>query len=154
MDGGQLRSGAEDLPVEVSRRSSFEIPREELVARATRSSGAGGQHVNKTSSRIQLSWNVTTSAALDDTQRERLLDKLSSRLTADGTLTVSVSDTRSQHRNREIAEERLGEVVRAALVVPKKRKPTKPSRAAKEKRLDEKKLRSRKKKDRRSADLD
>jgi ribosome-associated protein len=140
--------------VAVTGRGSFELPREELVARATRSSGAGGQHVNKTSSRIQLSWNVATSAALDDAQRERLLRKLSSRLTADGTLTVSVSDTRSQHRNREIAEERLEEVVRAALVVPKKRKPTRPSRASKEKRLDEKKIRSRKKKNRRVADLD
>lgn len=135
-------------------RAVFQIPREELIARATRSSGAGGQHVNKTSSRIQLSWNVATSAALDDAQRERLLHKLSSRLTADGTLTVSVSDTRSQHRNREIAEERLEEVVRAALVVPKKRKPTKPSRAAKERRLDEKKIRSQKKKNRRNTGLD
>lgn len=135
-------------------RAVFQIPREELIARATRSSGAGGQHVNKTSSRIQLSWNVATSDALDDAQRERLLHKLSSRLAADGTLTVSVSDTRSQHRNREIAEERLEEVVRAALVVPKKRKPTKPSRAAKERRLDEKKIRSQKKKNRRNTGLD
>lgn len=134
--------------------SSFKIPREELIARATRSSGAGGQHVNKTSSRIQLSWNVATSAALNDAQRERLLHKLSSRLTADGTLTVSVSDTRSQHRNREIAEARLEEVVRDALVVPRKRKPTKPSRASKEKRLDEKKLHSLKKKNRRADSLD
>ena len=135
-------------------RASFVIPREELVARATRSSGAGGQHVNKTSSRIQLSWNVATSAALEDGERERLLKKLASRLTADGTLTVSVSDTRSQHRNREIAEQRMEEVVRAALVVPKKRKATKPSRAAREKRLDAKKLHSRKKKNRRSDVLD
>jgi ribosome-associated protein len=135
-------------------RSRFEIPQEELVARATRSSGAGGQHVNKTSSRIQLSWNVAASAALDDAQRERLLHKLSSRLTADGTLTVSVSDTRSQHRNREIAQERLEEVVNAALLVPKKRRPTKPSRAAREKRLDAKKLHSLKKKSRRRDSLD
>ena len=134
--------------------NQFEIPREELVARATRSSGAGGQHVNKTASRIQLSWDVANSAALDEAQRERLLRKLSSRLTADGVLTVTVSDTRSQHRNREIAEERIEEIVRTALVVPKKRKATKPSRAAKEKRLDEKKLHSRKKKNRRAADLD
>jgi len=134
--------------------SVFQIPREELQARATRSSGAGGQHVNKTSSRIQLSWNVATSAALDDEQRDRLLRKLSPRLTADGTLTITVSDTRSQHRNREIAEERLQGVVRSALAVPKKRRPTKPSRAAKEKRLGEKKLRSQKKKNRRADPLD
>ncbi|MDQ6719001.1 MAG: aminoacyl-tRNA hydrolase [Gemmatimonadota bacterium] len=135
-------------------RRSFEIPRDELVARATRSSGAGGQHVNKTSSRIQLSWNVSASPSLDDAQRERLLRKLASRLTADGVLTISVSDTRSQHRNREIAEERLTEVVNAALVVPKKRKATRPTRAAKEKRLDSKKLHSKKKRNRRADSLD
>ena len=132
----------------------FEIPRDELVARATRSSGAGGQHVNKTSSRIQLSWDVGASPSLDDAQRERLLRKLASRLTTDGVLTVSVSDTRSQHRNREIAEERLNEVVNAALVVPKKRKATRPTRAAKEKRLDSKKLHSKKKQNRRADTLD
>lgn len=134
--------------------SRFEIPADELIAKATRSSGAGGQHVNKTSSRIQLSWNVTKSPALDDARREMLLSKLGSRLTADGVLTVSVSDTRSQHRNREIAEERIGEVVRAALVVPKKRKATKPTRAAKRARLESKKLHSRKKQNRRSDSLD
>lgn len=130
--------------------TAFEIPPDELVAKATRSSGAGGQHVNKTSSRIQLSWNVVTSPSLDEAQRERLLGKLSSRLTDAGVLTASVSDTRSQHRNREIAEKRLNDVVRLALIVPKKRKPTKPTRAAKEKRLDAKKLHSRKKKNRRT----
>jgi ribosome-associated protein len=132
----------------------FEIPREELTARATRSSGAGGQHVNKTSSRIQLSWNVADSSALEDSQRQRILRKLAPRLTADGVLTVSVSDTRSQHRNREIAEERLTGLVRQALVVPKKRKATRPTRAAREKRLDSKKLHSRKKQNRRADSLD
>lgn len=135
-------------------KDEFEIPGDELVAKATRSSGAGGQHVNKTSSRIQLSWNIAESPALDDPRRERLLRKLSSRLTADGVLTISVSDTRSQHRNLELAEERMTEVVRQALVIPKKRKPTRPSRAAKEKRLGEKKLHSLKKKNRRSDSLD
>ena len=133
---------------------AFEIPRDELTAKATRSSGAGGQHVNKTSSRVQLSWNVAESPALEDSQRARLFRKLASRLTADGVLTVSVSDTRSQHRNREIAEERLTELVRHALVVPKTRKPTRPTRAAKEKRLDSKKLHSRKKLNRRADTLD
>ncbi len=135
-------------------RSNFEIPRDELTARATRSSGAGGQHVNKTSSRVQLSWNVVSSPALDEVQRTRLRKKLASRLTADGVLTVSVSDTRSQHRNREIAEERMTEVVRQALLVPKKRRATKPTRAAKESRLHTKKLHSRKKQNRRTNPLD
>jgi ribosome-associated protein len=132
----------------------FEIPPDELSARATRSSGAGGQHVNKTSSRIQLSWNVSASAALDDAQRERILRKLASRLTKDGVLTVSVSDTRSQHRNREIAGERITELVRKALTVPRKRKATRPTRAAREARLETKKLHSRKKKNRRPTTLD
>jgi ribosome-associated protein len=134
--------------------SRFEIPPDELSARATRSSGAGGQHVNKTSSRIQLSWDVSASAALDDAQRERILRKLASRLTDDGVLTVSVSDTRSQHRNREIAEDRITQLVRKALAVPKKRKPTRPTRAAREARLETKKLHSRKKKNRRPTTLD
>lgn len=135
----------------VSRPSKgFTVPREELVARATRSSGAGGQHVNKTSSRIQLSWDIGASPSLDGSQRERLLRKLAPRLTGDGVLTVTVSETRSQHRNREIAEERLNDVVNAALVVPKKRKATRPTRAAKEKRLDSKKLHSKKKRNRRA----
>lgn len=132
----------------------FEIPEDELVAKATRSSGAGGQHVNKTASRIQLSWNIAESPALDDARRERLLRKLSSRLSADGILTISVSDTRSQYRNRELAEERMTEVVRQALIIPKKREPSRPSRAAREKRLGEKKLHSLKKKNRRSDSLD
>ncbi len=130
--------------------SVFEIPRDELSARATRSSGAGGQHVNKTSSRIQLSWNVRATVALDDAQKERILRKLASRLTEAGILTISVSDTRSQHRNREIAEARMTGIVRAALAVPKKRKATRPTRAAKEARLESKKLHSRKKLNRRA----
>jgi ribosome-associated protein len=130
--------------------STFEIPPDELSAKATRSSGAGGQHVNKTSSRIQLSWNVRASAALGDAEKERILRKLASRLTEAGTLTVSASDTRSQHRNREIAAARLTDLVRAALAVPRKRKATRPTRAAKEARLESKKIHSRKKLNRRA----
>jgi Protein chain release factor B len=129
----------------IQRRAQFQIPSDELSARTTRSSGAGGQHVNKTASRVQLSWNVAQSAALNDDQRARLTSKLASRLTGDGTLTVNVSDTRSQHRNREIAEQRINEVVRQALIVPKKRKATRPTKAAKETRLKEKKIHSLKK---------
>jgi len=128
----------------------FTIPGEELSARATRSSGAGGQHVNKTASRVQLSWNVRESAALTDEQRARLLRKLSSRISSDGVLAVAVSDTRSQHRNREIAETRLAEVVREALFVAKKRKATRPTKAAREKRLDTKRIHSLQKQQRRT----
>ena len=128
---------------------SLVIPRDELSARASRSGGAGGQHVNTSSTRIELLWNVSTSRVLSDGQRERLLQKLSSRLDGEGNLRVVASDRRSQLQNRESAEARLAELVRAALVVPKKRKATKPSRAAKQARLDSKKRQSEKKRDRR-----
>ena len=125
------------------------IPRAELVARASRSSGAGGQHVNKTSSRVEITWNVVRSPSLDDEQRARLLARLASRITDAGELRVVASDTRSQLRNRELAEQRLATLVRAALVVPRKRKPTRPTRAAKEARLEAKHRHAEKKRDRR-----
>jgi ribosome-associated protein len=125
------------------------IPRDELTARASRAGGAGGQHVNTSSTRIELLWNIATSRVLSDEQRERLLQKLSSRLDGEGNLRVVASDRRSQLQNRESAEARLAELVRVALVVPKKRKATKPSRAAKQARLDSKKRQSEKKKERR-----
>src|SRR5512143_1132650 len=103
------------------------VPRDELLARASRSGGAGGQHVNTSSTRIELVWNVGASRALTDEQRERVLRKLSSRLDGDQNLRVVASDRRSQRQNRESAELRLAELVRDALVVPKKRRPTKPS---------------------------
>ena len=128
------------------------IPRDELVARATRSGGAGGQHVNTSSTRIELVWNVQASRALTDEQRERVLQKLSSRLDGDRNLRVVASDRRSQRQNRESAESRMAELVREALVVPKKRRPTKPSRAAKQARLDSKRRLSEKKRERRWRD--
>src|SRR5438874_12153034 len=99
------------LPV----NESLSIPRNELDVRVSRSSGAGGQHVNKTSSRVEIFWNVLGSRALDDAQRNRLREKLSSRMTSDGSVRVVASDMRSQSRNRELAEERLAELVRHAL---------------------------------------
>ena len=133
---------------------SLSIPRAELDVRVSRSSGAGGQHVNKTSSRVEIFWNIQTSRALSEEQRTRLLDKLSSRLTTEGSVRVVASDMRSQSRNRDLAEERLAELVRRALVVPRKRKPTKPTRAAKEARLESKKLHSNKKRTRQSQSFD
>ena len=107
------------------------IPRDELVARASRAGGAGGQHVNTSSTRIEIVWNVGVTRALSEEQRERVLHKLASRLDAERNVRVVASDRRSQRQNREAAESRLADLVRQALVVPKKRKPTKPSRAAK-----------------------
>lgn len=125
------------------------IPRAELTVRVSRSSGAGGQHVNKTSSRVELVWNVATSAALTETQRAAVRERLASKLTEEGELRVVSSETRSQLQNRELAEARLAAIVRGALVVPKVRKATKPSRAAKQARLDEKKRTTEKKRERR-----
>jgi len=127
---------------------SVAIPRSELDVRVSRSSGAGGQHVNKTSSRVEIFWNVVSSKVLSDEERSRLLDKLSSRLTTEGSIRVVASDMRSQSRNRELAEERLAELVRRALLIPRKRRPTKPTRASKEARLEDKKRQASKKKDR------
>jgi ribosome-associated protein len=127
---------------------SLSIPRNELDVRVSRASGAGGQHVNKTSSRVEIFWNIPASRALTDEQRARLLDKLSSRLTTEGSIRVVASDMRSQSRNRDLAEERLAELVSRALIVPRKRKPTRPTRAAKEARLETKKRQSNKKRDR------
>jgi ribosome-associated protein len=128
---------------------SVSIPRSELEVRVSRSSGAGGQHVNKTSSRVEIFWNVVTSRALNDAERALLRQKLASRLTSDGSIRVVTSDMRSQLRNRGLAEERLAETIRRALVIPKKRRATKPTRAAKEARLEGKKRHANKKRERR-----
>jgi len=129
---------------------SVSIPRSELEVRVSRSSGAGGQHVNKTSSRVEIVWNVLGSRALSEEQRARLSDRLSSRISSEGEVRVVASDTRSQTQNRELAEERLIELVRRALIVPKKRRATKPTRASKEARLESKKRHSSKKAQRRN----
>lgn len=139
---------AESNAVQVS--SDLTIPRSEFTMRATRASGAGGQHVNKTSSRIELTWNVRQSSALSDVQRATIITKLRTRLTNDGDLRVVASTTRSQHRNREIAERRLVKMIAEALQPVKKRRATKPTRASKQARLDEKKKRSSKKRERRA----
>lgn len=126
------------------------IPRSELSFRASRAGGPGGQHVNTSSTRVELLWNVEDSRSLSGEQRARLREKLDSRLDAQGNVRVVASAFRSQSRNREDAEERLATLVRRALLVPKVRKKTRPSRAAKEKRLQSKRRLSTKKRDRRS----
>jgi len=125
------------------------IPRSELTYRASRAGGAGGQHVNTSSTRIELLWNVRTSAALDEETRVRVLEKLASRIDGEGSIRVVSSARRSQTQNREAAEARLVELVRAALVVQKRRRPTKPTRGSKEARLSEKKKRGDTKRQRR-----
>lgn len=128
---------------------SLVIPRAELEVRVTRSGGPGGQHVNTSSTRVEMVWNVRTSAAITDEQRARIEQALGTRLSTRGALRVVSSDTRSQRQNRALAEERLAALVRRALVVPKARKRTRPSQGAVEERLASKKRRSAKKQDRR-----
>jgi ribosome-associated protein len=129
--------------------SALSIPRHELQLRATRAGGPGGQHVNTSSTRIELVWNVAASQALADDQRARIAAKLGSKVDAQGNVRVVASAYRSQARNRDDALERLATMIRRALVVPKARKKTRPSRAAKEKRLLSKQHLSEKKKERR-----
>lgn len=125
------------------------IPMSEIEIRASRAGGPGGQHVNTSSTRIEVAWNIASSRAISHDERERLSAKLASRLDSSGTLRIVSAETRSQVQNRERALARLASVVRAALVVPKARKRTRPSRGAKEARLETKKRRSAVKRDRR-----
>ena len=125
------------------------IPAAELRVSFVRSGGPGGQNVNKVASKVQLRWTPATSTAFSDADRAWLLKKLASKLTAEGDLIVASNLTRDQGRNRVDAEAKLGAIVAAALVRPKKRRATKPSRAARERRVDEKKARGQIKKGRR-----
>lgn len=124
------------------------IPLSELAYTASRSSGPGGQHVNTADTRIQVRWNVNESAALSGAERVRLLKNLASRLTEAGDLILASDTHRSQHRNREEVTRRLAALVREALIPPKPRRKTSPTRASREKRLDEKRRKARTKKDR------
>ena len=128
------------------------IPASELDVSFVRSGGPGGQNVNKVASKVQLRWRPATSVAFSDADREWLVARLASKLTIDGELIVSSGLTRDQGRNRTDAEAKLAELVRAALVRPKKRRATRPSAAAKARRLDEKKARGEKKKRRQTVE--
>jgi ribosome-associated protein len=125
------------------------IPEHELVFRASRAGGAGGQHVNTSSTRVEVVWNVMASGVLSAEERARVSARLASRLDSEGNVRVVASDTRSQSQNRELAMGRLAALVRKALAVPRERKATKPSRASKERRLDEKKRAGQRKRERR-----
>ena len=118
------------------------LPLSELDYQASRSGGPGGQHVNTSSTRIEVWWDVAGSPSLTPEQRARLLLRLGARLDSAGRLRLVSSGSRSQLRNREDVTARLQLVVAAALAVPKKRKRTKPSRAAKAARLEAKRRRS------------
>jgi ribosome-associated protein len=126
------------------------IPLSELEYQASRSGGPGGQHVNTSSTRIEVWWDIASSPTLTREQRELLLQRLGPRLDSNGRLRLVSSGSRSQLRNREDVTERLQSVIAAALAPRKKRKPTKPSRAAKAARLEAKRRRAATKSQRRT----
>jgi len=130
------------------------LPLAELDFRATRAGGPGGQHVNKASTRVEVWWDVAASPSLTEEQRARLLSRLGTRLDGAGRLRLVASGSRSQFRNREDVTERLCEVVAKALMVPRPRRRTKPTRASKVARVEAKRRRSAIKRDRRTPRAD
>src|SRR5215469_14294860 len=130
-----------DVPV----NASLTIPGRELIVRATRAGGPGGQHVNTSSTRVEIVWNVARTAALDPERRDRVIARLSNRVDSDGNLRVVASDSRSQRHNREAAAARLASVVARALAVRARRRPTHPTAASNRQRVEAKRKLSEKK---------
>jgi len=126
----------------------LEIPLAEVELRTSRSSGPGGQHANVTASRVEAVFDVEASNALSERQRRRLLERLGPRVTA------VAQDARGQARNRQLALKRLSEKLAEGLREPKKRRPTRPSRGAKERRLDQKRRTGERKRTRRRPEID
>lgn len=120
----------------------------ELKFKAIRSSGAGGQHVNKVSSKIELAFNLFSSNGLTEEEKELLYKNLATKLTKDNVLIITCQESRSQHRNKELAIERFLNLINKNLLIPKVRKKKKPSKLARQKRLDAKKRLSDKKENR------
>lgn len=117
----------------------------ELTFKAVRSSGPGGQHVNKTASKVEVYFKLADSQALSENQKERIQRKLKSRISSEGVISVQSSDTRSQHKNKALAIEKLITMLQDSLKVSKIRRKTKPSKSAMEKRVKSKKQQALKK---------
>ncbi len=117
----------------------------ELKFKAVRSSGAGGQHVNKVSSKVKLFFDLQNSAEFTEEEKELLFKNLSSKLTKENSLLLTCDESRSQHKNKEIVIKRFFELITNGLKVPKKRKPTKPSKLSIKNRLEKKKKQAYKK---------
>ncbi|WP_350286656.1 alternative ribosome rescue aminoacyl-tRNA hydrolase ArfB [uncultured Croceitalea sp.] len=131
-----------------------ELILKELNFKAVRSSGAGGQHVNKVSSKVEVAFAIAQSNGLTLLEKDRLLLKLKNRLNKDQVLLLQCDEARSQHKNKQLVVKRLFDLLKKALHIPKKRKATKPSKAVIEKRLKSKKMASQKKSNRRPPNLD
>lgn len=123
---------------------------QELNFKTMRSSGAGGQHVNKVSSKVELHFQLDTSLAFSATENHRIQKNLATRLSNNQELILQCEESRSQHRNKELVIQRFLDLVKKAIVKPKPRRKTKPTKASKLKRLRAKKIRSEKKKQRRN----
>jgi ribosome-associated protein len=134
----------------ITINSMVAIPLDELRYRTTRSGGPGGQHVNKTETQVELLFDVAHSPSLNDQQRQRIMSKLKNLIDQEGVLHLTAQSERSQLRNREVVTARFQEVLAAALHVPKKRRPTKPTAASKTRRIESKKRRGQIKQLRRS----
>lgn len=137
---------SDDLEV----RPGLVIPAAELHWTAARGSGPGGQHVNKTATKVELRFDLEATTALPEDVKQRLRTLARNRIDAEGRIVVESQASRSQAQNREDARHKLAELVRRALVRPKRRKATKPSRAVKRRRLEEKRKRSEKKRARKN----
>lgn len=125
-------------PPDLRITDTVTIPMAELQFHFSRSGGPGGQHVNRTATQVELTFDVQRSASLDESQRARILNKLKSAIDSRGVLHLTCQATRSQSRNRAEVVERFQRLLRQALHVPKPRRPTRPGRAAAERRLQAK----------------
>ncbi len=128
------------------------IAASELDVQAITGSGPGGQHVNRSATRIALRWNVLRSRSVSDEQRSQIQTSLSTRIDSDGWIRIVSGDFRSQHQNRKAARERLAKLLARALIVPRKRLATRPTKASVERRLNDKQKHSEKKRMRRIED--
>lgn len=126
----------------------------ELEFKAVRSSGPGGQHVNKTASKVEVAFHIHNSDALSEDEKEQLLIQLASKITSEGYLKLTSSETRSQHQNKELVTQRLIELIKKNRKKPKPRKKTKPSKSSIEKRLTKKKVQGIKKTNRKPPKFD
>lgn len=150
MPAGGHAGPVDPVDADLSVTAALTIPAEELGWRFSRSGGPGGQGVNTTDSRVELSWDVAGSAALTPLLRDRALERLTGRL-VDGVVTITASQFRSQLRNRQAARVRLGALIRDAIAPPAPpRRPTRPSNRARQRRLDDKRRRAETKRMRRA----